>query len=132
MTFTYVGTLATALDRVRFRIGDTTSDAARLTDEEIGALLSLHGGNESAAALGAVRALLGKIASQTDRSAVGLSSSRSQYTNHLRDLLRELEREAFAAAPACLVGVSRSETESTESDTDFRKSSFGVGEDDHP
>lgn len=58
MTFTYVGTLTTDLDKVRFRINDTVEnsgvkpDGGNFTDEEINGLLTLEGNvNRTIAAL---------------------------------------------------------------------------------
>lgn len=49
MTFTYSGTLATDLDEIRFKIGDTVSGSGlkpggtNYTDEEIAGLLAIEG-----------------------------------------------------------------------------------------
>lgn len=58
MTFTYAGTLSTDLDKIRFKIGDTTSGSGpkpsggNYTDEEIAGLLTLEGSvNRTIAAL---------------------------------------------------------------------------------
>lgn len=51
MTFTYVGTLATDLDKIRFKIQDTVSgtgvkpNGGNFTDEEIAGLLTVEGNN---------------------------------------------------------------------------------------
>jgi hypothetical protein len=51
MTFTYVGTLTTSLDIIRFKLGDTVEDSGvkpnggNFTDEEIAGLLSLEDDN---------------------------------------------------------------------------------------
>lgn len=52
MTFTYAGTLATDLDFIRFKIGDTVSgsgvkpNSGNFTDEEITGLLAIEGTKE--------------------------------------------------------------------------------------
>lgn len=53
MTFTYLGTLATNLDYIRFKIGDTAASpsgikplGANFTDEEIAGLLAIEGTKE--------------------------------------------------------------------------------------
>lgn len=52
MTFTYVGTLATDLDEIRFKIQDTSSGSGpkpsggNFTDEEIAGLLAIEGSVE--------------------------------------------------------------------------------------
>jgi transcription initiation factor IIE alpha subunit len=51
MTFTYVGTLTTDLDKIRFKIQDTVSGSGvkpnngNFTDEEIAGLLAIEGNN---------------------------------------------------------------------------------------
>lgn len=58
MAFTYVGTLATDLDRVRFSLGDTVSGAgprpadANFTDAEIAGLIALEGSWQRAVGAG--------------------------------------------------------------------------------
>lgn len=54
MTFTYLGTLATDLDIVRFQIGDTVASSGpkpnggNFTDEEISGLITLTGSADAA------------------------------------------------------------------------------------
>ena len=49
MTFTYAGTLATDLDKIRFKIADTVEDdgvkpdGGNFTDEELNGLMSMEG-----------------------------------------------------------------------------------------
>jgi hypothetical protein len=58
MAFTYVGTLATDLDRVRFSLGDTVSGAGprpadgNFTDAEIAGLIALEGSWQRAVGAG--------------------------------------------------------------------------------
>jgi hypothetical protein len=73
MTFTYLGTLATDLDKVRFHVGDTSSatgagvrpDGTNFTDEELTGLLSVEGSWGRAVA-GAFATLAGLFAQQVD------------------------------------------------------------------
>lgn len=72
MTFTYVGTLATDLDKIRFKIQDTAASpsgikpaGANFTDEEIAGLLTIEGTvNRTVAAL--YEALAGVWANYVD------------------------------------------------------------------
>lgn len=56
MTYTYAGTLATDLDKVRFYVGDVVSgtgirpSGANFTDEEIGGLITTEGSWQKAVA----------------------------------------------------------------------------------
>lgn len=58
MAFTYLGTLATERDKVRFHLGDTASGGgprpadANFTDEEVDGLITTEGGWERAVAAG--------------------------------------------------------------------------------
>lgn len=66
MSFSYDAALTTPSDRVRFELADTDEDSAYLSDEEIGALLGLHGDDPIAAAQAAAAALamrFGRLAS---------------------------------------------------------------------
>jgi hypothetical protein len=71
MTFTYLGTLATDLDNVRFNIGDTVENSgpkpnsANFTDAELNGLITREGSWQRAVA-GAFEALAGYYAPQVD------------------------------------------------------------------
>lgn len=132
MSFTYSDTdLSTDLAKVRKRIGDVDSGSALLTDEEIEDTLEEYP-SVALAAIKCVQTILGRLARRTDRSAVGLSSSRSQAFQHYKDLLAELQSEASAEATPRLKGTSDAEAISLENDSDFRAHSFSVGMDDLP
>lgn len=83
MTFTYLGTLATDLDKVRFEIQDTTSTGALFTDEEINAKLAEHSDNVflTAAALFDVLAArcAGDVTFKTDDQQFNQSDLAKQY-----------------------------------------------------
>jgi hypothetical protein len=73
MTFTYLGTLATDLDKVRFYLGDTSSvsgagvkpGGGNFTDEELSGLLAVEGSVGRAVA-GGFETLAGLFARQVD------------------------------------------------------------------
>jgi hypothetical protein len=73
VTFTYAGTLATNLDKVRFHIGDTSAvagagkkpDGTNFTDEELGGLITTEG-NWGRAVAGAYETLAALYSAQVD------------------------------------------------------------------
>lgn len=72
MTFTYVGTLATDLDKIRFKIQDTVSGSGvkpsggNFTDEEIAGLLAVEGNNINRAVAALYEALSVAWANRVD------------------------------------------------------------------
>jgi hypothetical protein len=128
VTFTYDDTASvwTDLTRIRRRIGDTDSDDALLTDEEINDQLSLTDEFNRAAAE-CVRAILGKMARDVDRTGTGYSATRSQKFQHYKDLLKDLDAEANLQASVELTGGTKSGIEEYESDSDFVQFPFKKG-----
>ena len=133
MTWSYDPTEATDGDEVRGRVGDTNESDQLLSDELIAKLLD--GGSVLAASIEAVKRILAKVARDVDRNAVGISTSRSQVTQHYRDILSDLRRELSSGSsggPEPYVGgVSISEGESTRDNSDYRGTTFELGQDDH-
>ena len=92
MSATYKTNLATARDRVRFRLGDVDVNNALLSDQEIAAALSLKG-SEDAATLYLANGLLAQFAHQPTRvSADGTVFNFSERLNIWRGLVAELGR----------------------------------------
>lgn len=83
MTFTYAGTLATNLDKVRFYIGDKVASSGprpaggNFTDEELGGLITAEGSWQRAVA-GAFEALAAEWGTSTDITLGPRSESLSQ------------------------------------------------------
>lgn len=99
MAFTYTGNLDTDLDRVRFRIGDTDSTDALLTDAEINAAVTAEG-TVVKAALACVKSILARFSKGYDFATDGQSFSRSQRVAHYQQLLVELRTAAGVSSVA--------------------------------
>lgn len=133
MTFTYAladlsSADATTKNRalIRMRLGDTDSESVLLEDEEIEAVLGAVT-SVPLATLQCCRVLLGAIARDVDANGAGISTNRSQRTQHYRDLLAELEAEVRTAVQPYLGGVSISRDRAIEADTDFKRPAFTRG-----
>ena len=121
MAFTYNPSLATTLDWIRFRLGDTDSSwptGMRLEDEEINFVLS-EAGNRLLAALQCARALRARFARAADTNNAGLSVAASQRFEQLGEIIRELEAEVGRAGVPLWVAPTTSPA-------------FGVGMHDYP
>ena len=106
MTWTYAGTPGTATaaerrDFVRFNIGDTVSGAdPTLSDEEIGAMLSMASNSVPLATLSSAQGLLARFAQQADFTRGKVSVSASQRYKNLVSLITKLESDSFATSTA--------------------------------
>lgn len=133
MTFTYAladlsSTDTTTQTRtlVRLRIGDTDSNDPLLADEEIEALM-VDTTSVPALALKGARLILARIARDIDTSGAGMNTSRSQKTQHYRDLVSELEAELRVGGQPYLGGVSRARQTEIEANSDYKRPSFSIG-----
>jgi len=129
MTWTFDPTdMSTDLSRVRSNIGDVIEKDPFLTDEQIAVYLAATP-DVTMASISAIRTgILPLIARRVDRSGTGYSASRSQMTQHYKDLLRDLELESSNNATSTWGGTSISERETLEEDTDFVPPYFRDGE----
>jgi hypothetical protein len=109
MTFTYLGTLATDLDKVRFWIGDTSSvsgagvkpGGANFTDEELGGLITAEG-NWGRAVAGTCEVLASLFAQQVDITLGPRREALSQAADRYQKLA-----ERFRAQYGMPSGTSR-------------------------
>lgn len=130
MTFTYLGTLATDLDKVRFHLGDTTADSgvkpadANFTDDELNGLVTLEGSWPRAVAAGfeTLAALWAKHATfNAGATSVNLSDIAGQYRQSAAEW-----RARYGSASAFAAGSSaptRSDGYSTDIDATTTSSS---------
>ena len=135
MTFTYnSASIGTNLVKVRLRLGDTNSDDALLTDEEINHYLDVAEDDLPTAAVMACRAIVAKFARVVNDSAAGINSSKTSKFSQYRDLLRELEEEVRSrgAAQPFVGGISIDREDDADDDTDLRRNSFEIGMTDTP
>jgi len=123
MTWTYDSTdLSTDLAKVRLDIGDTNDNDPGLSDEEINSFLAAT--NLAGATLRAAQALYAKWVRDIDRSNLGMSASRSQKLQHLRDLMEGLRARASRRAPPFVGGVSQTSKDAITEDTDYVDNAF--------
>ena len=129
MTWEYLSTApgSSAKSYVRLRVGDTTSADQLLQDEEILAVISAETNTLKAAAICA-QTIAGKYARKVDKTVgklrISMSQASARYSEMADDLLRESGRKAGAWAG----GISISDKEDTEADTDRVAPSFYLGQ----
>jgi hypothetical protein len=131
MAWSYDDSLSTTRDEVRFRVGDTNTAAQLLSNGTINAILVDNGDDVGTAAIACCRAIIAKLARDTDRSNVGMSSTRSQQIEHYRTLLKELKSESRNLSAPSFGGQSVSDKTTIESDTDYTPGPFARGRDDN-
>lgn len=97
MTWTYSGNPASsAIDAVRFNIGDTDSADEQLQNEEISYLLTQNGNNVISTSIQACTNLAAKYARRADRDVGDLKVKWSQLQKHYRELAATLRRTKLA------------------------------------
>lgn len=119
MTWTYSGDpSSTNRDAVRFLIGDTDNTSQLVTDEEIAYMLTQEGSTSSAAAR-VCRSLAAKYARFMDQSVGDLNISYSQRFKQFSEMAAKLESDASSRVGIPYAGgISQSDKDSRESDTD--------------
>lgn len=129
--WTYVPTLPTTRDKVRFFIGDNDDQNKIFDDGEIDAMLSLESNIYLAAALLADQ-LAARYASEANVSVDGLSVSSSNKTEKYRTLAAQLRERAISTGGGIgmpfVGGISLSTMQSVDQDTDRNPSKFKIGQ----
>lgn len=93
MTWSYSGNpAASALDNVRFLIGDTDENAQQLSNEEITFLLDEKNNAVYGAAAEAARAIAAKYARRVDKGVGDLNLSFAQLQKHYMDMYERYKR----------------------------------------
>jgi len=126
MTWTFSDSLSTDRDKVRLKIGDTDTQDQLLSDETIDALLAVRD-DVVLCSIDACRAILAKLAREIDRSAAGMSGSRSQKTNHYKDILANLTKESGGETRVKVGGISKGDNDTIRDDSDFEPLAFSIG-----
>ena len=132
MTWTYGGDpSANARDQVRFLIGDTDTGDQLLQDGEVNYCLGAEP-NPMLAGARACEAISAKFARKVDRAVGDLKLQASQRSKQYRERAEELRRQGglFFATPYA-GGISISDKEATEADTDRVKPFFFRGMEDN-
>lgn len=132
MTWTYDATdLTTDIAKIRRDIGDTNTKDQGLTDEEIQSFLD-DGLSRDHATLRAAQSLYAKWVRDVDRSNLGMSASRSQKLQHLKDLIDGYLSLRVKRRPTPFVGgVSQDAKDALDDDDDFVKPRTSRGQFDH-
>ena len=131
LTWTYSESEATDRDQVRGKIGDTDTNRQLLANETIDAVLVTYA-TVISASIECCRRIIAKLARDVDRSALGMSASRSQIITHYRDLIVELKAEAAIQGEVFVGGVSQTDVDAQIEDTDAVQPTFTVGQMDNP
>lgn len=118
-------------DAVRLRLGDTLTGAEELlSDVEYTYFLDLVGGAILPAALNAARAIAAKFMRQP-RVAHGPSSvDPTKTADYYLRLADELDAEISTSASMDAGGISLADKEALQSDTDWVRPVFSMGQDD--
>ena len=135
MTWSYAPGSTSSMDRIRLRLGDTSSAAPaeeRLENEEIIDLLQTEGGYFQALAA-AARALAAKLSRRATEKQVGsLRLVFEKRVDALLTLATLATTEATRAAVPYVGGISVSDRDAVEADTDRVTPAFAVGMLDNP
>jgi len=118
-------------DAIRFLIGDTDELDPLIQDEEIAWVL-LENPDVRLAGAVVLRALAAKLSRQGDKRVGEVSESASQMAEAFSARADELESQAMSLALPSFGGLSISEKETLDEDTDAVQPSFRIGQDDHP
>ena len=118
-------------DTVRLLVGDTDESKRQLHDEEIAWFLGANGSVYVAAAE-AAKAIAAMYGRDVDKQVGDLKISASQRQKHYADLAKQLRSRAALSVSPYAGGISRSDKESVESNTDRVRPSFERGMFDYP
>lgn len=120
-------------DALKFLVGDQSTSSATelLSTAECNYLLAAYG-TPRAAAPHAARAIAADLAVKVGKSVGDLRLDAQQQYEHYMTLAASLERQASFSAVPFAGGVSVSQKQSVESDTDRVAPSFAVGMHDDP
>jgi hypothetical protein len=119
-------------DAVRFLLRDTTETGHLLSDEEITWLLAQRSNVYFAAAMGA-STIVAKYGAEVDRTIgdLRIAGGGEKVTNY-RNLAAELRRLGATGAVPYTGGISKSDKNTADADTDWSRGSFQVGMHDQP
>lgn len=132
MTWTYSGNPASsALDEIRFLIGDTDTTDQLLSNEEINYLYAAYG-DAYAAAVASVVALISQASRSIEESKtvgdLSLSRKYGARVDQWMTLKKQLEQERFRRFPAAPIINPNVLVQTTEKDTSDEGSDFVIGQ----
>ncbi len=128
MSWNYLSTAPGSSGRsyVRLRIGDTSSGSQLLQDEEIDAILSTYPAPYRAASEAAF-AIAGQFARRVDKTAGRMQIANSQAAQAYEKLGNRLLREGALSVAPYAGGISVSDKNEVNADTDRDAPAFSVG-----
>ncbi len=129
MSWSYSGDPSSStLDEVRFYLGDTVSADPLLQNEEIQFLLNQSPNKPLVVAHNCANAIAARFARLMDKSVGDLRVSYTQRYRQYKELAQSLANQAnaTAAAPYC-GGISQSDKDNNDADTDLMKRNFKIG-----
>lgn len=130
MTWTYHAGESTR-DWIRLVIGDTNKSNQLLQDEDIDAIIAVEGSGYASAAACA-DALAGKYAGSADKTVGRFSIKNSQLGEHYSNLANRLRTQLGSRVQPYAGGISVSDKEAVEEDTDIVQPQFSIGLHDIP
>ncbi len=132
MTWTYSGDPASNnRDQIRFLIGDTDTNDQLLNDAEIAYELAENSSGIYRTAAAALRAVIAR-GRFVDKSVDGLSVSASQRAAQANELAEYYDRRTTRAVPIYAGGMSISEAQSYDDDTNIPPFQFEMGQFSYP
>lgn len=133
MTWTYSGDPAASdLDAVRFTVGDTDKTDELVQNEEISYVLGLQANDINRTGAVVCEAISARFAREVDSGSSDLKESASQKAKAYRERAKELRALAGIDAEPVFGGITLSELETRDLDTNAVQPSFRVGQDDNP
>lgn len=136
MSWSYDTSLATAKDKVRLLIGDTDTSDQQLSDEEVSAILTLNSSDIYSSAIFLAQNLAAKYSRLVDTSIDSFRVSYSQLATKYNDLAGVLQRTKDNSPGGLGVpivgGVSISDMQTRDADSDRPPSRSRVGMDEAP
>lgn len=136
MAFSYISPSSSTRDEIRFLIGDVDSDDPQFSDDEID-YIETQTASALLAAAYAARLLATKYARLADTTIGDLEVKHSQRSRRYLEMARELEKQGqieagtYVAEPV-VTGISVTEIDSVDQDTDKVGSAFKKGMFDNP
>jgi len=135
MTWTYDPSLSTDKDLVRFYVGDTDTTDQLVVDEEILAILTDYSDPKLAAAV-VCRSLAAKFARSTTYKVGDVSENCSDIAKFYNDLAAKLDPHGITEGTLLVLpsfgGLSLSEKDTLDADTDAVQPAFSKGMNDIP
>lgn len=138
MTWSYAPALTLDRDKVRFLCGDVDTTDQLVSDEEIAGNLAMYGSSVFRAGAAVCRHLAARFSRQADIAEDDIKKSLSQRAKAFADRAGELDEQASSTVNGAIVptmfagGISRSDKQVREQDTDRVQPSFTRRDDDFP